>query len=313
LKVLLLGYSNIAKKRILNYFKKKKISISLASLSHKDKIEGVSTQYNSYDLALKNSKANIVYISLPNSLHFKWAYKALKLGYHVIVDKPLCDSTYELNKLIRLSFKKKKMLCEATFFNYHSQFNKLIDFIENLKDIKKIKSSFVIPMPSKSSILRSTHLKGGVLMDMGPYASSIARIFFKEKIISKKVIIKKNKTKLVTTLRFLIKYKEKIYEGNFRFGGKYKNELIVVNKKNKFVLNRVFSPPSNEKLNLIVKSNKSIIIKKINKDDCFANFFNEVLIKIKKNEYNFYINQIRCDNYFRNKILKEKKTVKKFL
>jgi len=306
MKILLLGYSNLAKKRLLDFFTKTKINISIASISHKEKIKNISKQYNSYDFALKNSDADLVYISLPNSLHFKWAFKALKMGYHVIVDKPLCETSHELNKLIDLSYKNNKLLSEATFFNYHIQFIKMIKLIGNLDDVKKIKCNFTIPMPAKNSILQSKSLKGGALMDMGPYASSIARIFFNEKIFSKKVFIKKNKNKLITSLKFSINYKSKIYLGNFKFGGIYKNEIHVYNKNSILQLNRVFSPPSKKILELIIKSNKSTINYKIKKDDCFAKFFNEVLIKIKKKDYHFFINQMRFDNDFRNKVLKVK-------
>ena len=42
----------------------------------------------------------------------------------------------------------------------------------------------------------SNSFKGGTIMDMGPYASSLHRIFFNKKIISAKVVIKKNSKKL---------------------------------------------------------------------------------------------------------------------
>ena len=42
---------------------------------------------------------------------------------------------------------------------------------------KKINAKFVIPKPDKKSILMSKKLQGGVLMDMGPYISSIPRLF----------------------------------------------------------------------------------------------------------------------------------------
>ena len=309
MKILLLGYSNLSRKRLLPCFKKNNIKISIASLSYKKKIKNISKQYDSYEYALQNSNADLVYISLPNALHFKWAYKALKLRYHVIVDKPLCDSIYELNKLINLSYKNKKLIAEATFFNYHSQFNKLLKLIDNLNDIKKIKCNFTIPMPAKKTLLRSKSLKGGVLMDMGPYASSIARIFFNEKILFKKIYTKIDQNSLMTSLKFLIQYKSKSYFGKFKFGGIYKNELNVYDKKNILKLTRVFSPPSNETLNLGVMSKKKLINYNIKKDDCFGNFLKEVFYRIKKKDYYFFINQIRFDNNFRNKILKEKKII----
>ena len=106
MKILLLGYSNIAKKRFINYFIKKKLILYIASESFKDKIPNISKQFYSYEVALKQSDADIVYISLPNSLHYKWALKALSLGYHVVVDKPICDKTYELKEIIKISKKK---------------------------------------------------------------------------------------------------------------------------------------------------------------------------------------------------------------
>ena len=51
------------------------------------------------------SDANIVYISLPNSLHFYWAKKALLHGYHVIIDKPMCVNKSEANILINIAKK----------------------------------------------------------------------------------------------------------------------------------------------------------------------------------------------------------------
>ena len=311
MKILLLGYSNLARKRLLPFFEKSKINVSIASLSYKKKIKNISKQYNSYDLALKNSDADLVYISLPNALHFKWAFKALKLHYHVLVDKPLCESVYELNKLIDLSYKNKKLLAEATFFNYHSQFYTLIGLINNFNDIKKIKCNFTIPMPEQNSLLRSEPLKGGVLMDMGPYASAIARLFLNEKIFSKKVSMQINKNNLITSIKFLIRYRSKTYSGNFKFGGIYKNELNVYEKDNILTLKRVFSPPSNQSLKLIVKSKKKIINYNIKKDDCFSNFFIEVCKRIEKKDYHFFINQMKFDNNFRNKILKDIKITQK--
>ena len=102
-KILLLGYSSISKKRYINTFLKQKIKFSVASKSYKKRIKGVSEQYSNYDEAITNSDANIVFISLPNSLHFHWAKKALINGYHVVVDKPLSNKVKETKKLINIA------------------------------------------------------------------------------------------------------------------------------------------------------------------------------------------------------------------
>ena len=305
MKILLLGYSNLAKKRIIKYFIRKKYKFEVASISHLKKIKNASIQYSCYDTALKKSQADIIYISLPNSFHYKWANKALSLGYHVVVDKPLCGSVFELNKLIKLSIKNNKLLTEATFFNYHEQFSKTLKLIKNSSKINKIYCNFTIPMPKKNSILQSTDLNGGALMDMGPYAASIARIFCDEKIINKNFYLEKKKKNLITSFKISINYRSKVLIGTFKFGGAYKNKLEIYTNNDLITLNRVFSPPANEYLYLTLQQKEELIIHKIKKDDCFANFFDEVIKNIKENNNEFYIHRIKFDNNFRNKVLKK--------
>jgi len=188
LKVLLIGYSNIAKKKIIKTFLKNKIKFCVASKTENKKIKGAYNQFTNYTEGLKKSDADIAYISLPNSLHYYWALKSLKAGYHVLVDKPICKKKNELKKLIFFAKKNKKLLAEATFFNYHKQIKLAKIKIGNLKNIKHIHANFIIPYPNKGSILISKKMNGGALMDMGPYAAAVSRIFGQKKIISKKII-----------------------------------------------------------------------------------------------------------------------------
>ena len=58
-------------------------------------------------------------------------------------------------------------------------------------------------------------------MDMGPYISSIPRIFELKTIINKNVKVKENNNNLIIFLKFQINYKEGKYNGIFQFGGKY--------------------------------------------------------------------------------------------
>ena len=304
MKVLILGYSNIVRKRVLSVLKEKKIKILVASKSYKKKIPGITRQFHSYEQALKKSKPNIVYISLPNSKHFKWAKKSLNSKYNTIVDKPITSNEKQLNELVELSKQNKRLLVESTFFNYHLQMKELIRLYRNDK-YKKIDAKFIIPKPVKKSILISKKLQGGVLMDMGPYISSIPRLFKLKKLINKKIKIKKNKDKLIISIKFLMSFKEGDYSGFFRFGGKYKNQIIVSNKKTKSYISRVFSPPHDEKLSLKLISKRKKKIIKFKKDNCFENFFMEVLKIIKEKRFNFYYERMRNDVIFRSNLNKK--------
>ena len=88
MKVLILGNSSIFQRKIFpSLIKFKKISIEVASRRKNNFNKKIKT-YESYEDSIKKTNANIVYISLVNSKHFKWAMTALKNNKHVIIDKP---------------------------------------------------------------------------------------------------------------------------------------------------------------------------------------------------------------------------------
>ena len=301
MKVLIIGYSNIVRRRILNVFKEKKIELFIASKSHKNQIKGIKKQFKSYEIAIKKCRPNLVYISLPNSKHFYWAKKSLNNKCNTIVDKPITVNRKQLDELITLSKKNKKLLVESTFFNYHLQMKKIIKIHKN-DEFKKINATFIIPKPSKKSILMSKKLQGGVLMDMGPYISALPRLFNLKKLVSKKIEIKRNKENLIISIKFFFNFKEGKYNGVFKFGGKYKNQIKISNKYNTSIIERVFSPPDDENLNLklVIKKRKKNI--KMKKDNCFRNFFVEILKNIKDNKYSFYHKRMEHDVIFRSNL-----------
>ena len=296
-KILLIGYSNLARRRLIKTFIKKKISFSIASKSFRKKIYGAYSQFNNYDEALKFSKADLVYLSIPNSMHFKLAKKILNYGYHLIVDKPITTNRGELKKLIGIANKNNLMLSEAVFYNYHSQFNYLKKFCGNLKKIEQIFVNFTIPTPEPNSLLASRKLCGGALMDMGSYAASIHRIFFKERIISKNIIIKKNKKGLITSFDIFFKYNTKVLIGTFRFGSEYRNDISIKFKNKTIEVNRLFSPPDDINLNIKINTKNKFRKIKIKKDNCFENYLSEVIKNIKQKKFKYYqLNMIKDEN-----------------
>ena len=304
MKILILGYSNIVRRRVISVLKEKKIIFFIASKTFKKKIPGVKKQFKSYNYALNKCNPDLVYISLPNSEHFYWAKKSLKHKFNTIVDKPITSNEKQLEELIDISKKNKKVLVESTFFNYHLQMKKIVKIFK--KDCyKRIIAKFIIPKPDKKSILMSKKLEGGVLMDMGPYISSIPRLFNLKKILRKNIKIKKNKQKLITSIKFIINFKEGRYNGHFEFGGKYQNQILISNKNKKSIIKRVFSPPDDQNLNFKLISKKSEKTIQLKKDNCFKNFLNEVLKIIKEKKYFFYYKRMRKDIIFRSNLVKK--------
>ena len=100
-----------------------------------------------------------------------------------------------------------------------------------------------------------------------------------------------------------IKYETKIFIGTFRFGKEYKNNLTIYTDKGFIEINRVFSPPENLGLTIAIdKNNKSKTVK-IKKDNCFENFFLEVIKNLKEKKFIFYYNRMLKDESLRLKLI----------
>ena len=80
--------------------------------------------------------------------------------------------------------------------------------------------------------------------------------------------------------------------------------------KKKFLIERVFSPPDDLKLNLKISKNFKTKIIKLKKENCFENYLFELINKINNKNYSYYYKRIESDHIFRDKI--ENKYLKTF-
>ena len=128
-----------------------------------------------YDKMLA-SDVDIIYVALPNSLHYEFAKKALEHKKHVILEKPAASNAREMRELARLAVSQKRMLFEAMNIHYLPCYQALKTDLEKLGEIKMVsfnysqyssrydafKQGIILPAfdPKKS---------GGALMDINIY------------------------------------------------------------------------------------------------------------------------------------------------
>lgn len=305
MKILILGCSDIAVRRIIPAIKKiKNLSFDIASKSKIEKKYGHEKWFNDYDKAIRKTKAKIVYISLVNAYHYLYIKKSLNLQKHVIVDKPITTSSRKTLFLLKLAKRKKLLLSEALVFNYHRQFKLAKKIIKkNNLNINKIIMKFCIPKPKKNNFKLSKKLGGGCMNDMAPYVAGVIRNFLPDKLIYKN-IFKKNNNGINENFSVNVSTKKTEFYGIFSHNSEYVNSITFYTNKYIMELYRFSAPPNNTDLNILFKTKNIIKNIRVKKDNTFKNYLSEVVKKIKNRKLNYYYDLVETDAKIKSKIFK---------
>src|ERR1700754_813121 len=73
---------------------------------------GIEKAYGSYEALLADPDIDIIYNSLPNSMHLPWAVKALQAGKHVLCEKPLARRAAEVEASFDVAEREGRILTE---------------------------------------------------------------------------------------------------------------------------------------------------------------------------------------------------------
>ncbi len=307
MKILILGYSDLAKRKILPAIKKiKNLRFDIASVSKKKQDIGQDNWYNNYDYSINNTDAKIVYISLVNSKHYEYALKALKKNKNLIIDKPIALKLSQTKKLLFMAREKRLLISQALVFNYHNNFILLKKIIKKNKiKINNIIMQFYIPRPLKGNFKLSKKLGGGCFNDMAPYAAEVMRIFLNKKIIYYKLFLKNSKN--INESFSIFAYSKNIrFNGFFSHNSEYKNNIHFLSSNSSIKLNRYSAPPSDLNLNIYFRKKnrfKKILVKK---DDTFKKYLIEYFKALKQKKILFYHKRIIKDANLIEKIYKNK-------
>lgn len=155
--------------------------INLAGIwgRHLDKLEKYENfEYKTTDLdkILNDPNIDIIYIALPNSLHYEYALKALKANKNIILEKPFCENLTQAKKLVKIAKEKKLFLFEAIMPRSNPFYLRMKKDVKKLDGIKMIEGNFSQYSRKynsfKQGVVLSTFdykLAGGALMDLGIY------------------------------------------------------------------------------------------------------------------------------------------------
>ncbi len=98
--------------------------------------------YDTYEKMLSDPEIDVVYIALPNTLHFSYIRQALEAGKHVIVEKPFTVISAEAREVADLARQKNLYLFEAITNQYNPNFYKMKELLPKLGDIKIVNLNY---------------------------------------------------------------------------------------------------------------------------------------------------------------------------
>ena len=135
-----------------------------------------SARLGSYEALLENPEIDVIYNSLPNSLHAEWTIKALRAGKHVLCEKPMALSLAEMDAIKVASQETGRVAMEAFMYRHHPQTLKIKEMVEDgsLGTLQLIKSSFTFVLTHKGDVRLDKALGGGSIWDLGCYPISYA-------------------------------------------------------------------------------------------------------------------------------------------
>lgn len=137
---------------------------------------GVTKRYTDFDDVLKDENVDMVYLGVPNFLHYPYAKKALEGGKHVIVEKPFVDTVEEAQELLNLAKEKDLLIFDAITTRYMPGLKVLKEKLSDAGKLSMVTTTYAQYSHRFDGVRdgnydRAFDLKyqGGALKDLGIY------------------------------------------------------------------------------------------------------------------------------------------------
>lgn len=222
MRILVVGDSNIFRKRVFHALKQMNTPISLVTRQLKPdrSYDSFKRVWFSLDEAL-TEEYSLVYISTINSEHFRIALKCLRAKKHVVVEKPIALSVSEVSILLEEAERSNLFLGQSSVWRFHNMYKSLAEYSD---DIIHVEASFRIPELERDNFRNIQKKGGGVFWDMAVYffESLLLHPHWKE-LVNGEVHFENS----FTTLNVSMTSSTYSYRGSFEFNSCYVNQLKI--------------------------------------------------------------------------------------
>jgi D-xylose 1-dehydrogenase (NADP+, D-xylono-1,5-lactone-forming) len=139
---------------------------------------GIERAHGSYEALLQDDDIEVVYNSLPNSMHVEWSVRALEAGKHVLCEKPLDRRVDAVERAFDTADRADRLLMEAFMYRHHPQSKKAAELVRGgaIGELRQLRSLFSFTLTDRADVRLDPELDGGALMDLGCYCISMQRL-----------------------------------------------------------------------------------------------------------------------------------------
>ena len=285
IKVGILGCANIARRSLIPAFHAHS-AFELWAVASRDaeKARGVVAPFGcramTYD-DLVRSDVDLVYIPLPNALHYAWVMKCLDAGKHVLCEKSLGCTFDEVQDMVNLSRSRGLFLMESFQWRFHSQTRTVKEIVASgmLGAIRCFRSSFGFPpFPDRENIRYQKALGGGALLDAGAYTVKAATEFLGPDVKVRAATLRMDAERGVDLggSIYLERADGVVAETAFGFDNFYQCNYEIWGSKGKLTARRAFTAPPGFEPEIVLEVAAGVEVQKLPADDHFARLLDTV-------------------------------------
>ncbi len=136
----------------------------------------IANWYVDYDVMLRDETVEVIYVAVPNHLHYEFCQKAVCAGKHVICEKPFTSNSREIQELYQLAQSHNVMLLEAVTTRHLPNTQKIRQLLPKLGKIRIVTANYTQYSSRYDAFKRGEvqpvfdlHKSGGALMDLNVY------------------------------------------------------------------------------------------------------------------------------------------------
>ena len=136
-RVLAVGLGNMGMSHALAYTRIPGIEVVGVCTRHIDKVKlpevlAKAKRHSSFDLALRETKPDIVSINTLPDTHADFAIKAMEAGAHIFVEKPLAETVDSAQRVVDTARRTGRKLVVGYILRQHPSWNKFIEIARQL-------------------------------------------------------------------------------------------------------------------------------------------------------------------------------------